>query len=132
MIGRYTKPWWWWFGIPAPFWIVNLKAIGQFIEKFDLKPIGPESLPDIPMDPQYSMGQEIALRAYGPMKPRPFPGGIKIPHLHFKGDLFVLNEKQWKEFSADILKGFQSKLAKANTVSFGQVMEISDVIDGIG
>ena len=131
MVGRYAKPWWW-MGIPAPFWITNLKQIGQFIQKNEIKPVAPEFLPDISMDPQISLGQELALRSYVPIKPRPFPGGIKVPHFHFKGDLFVLTDKQWKEFSADIVKGFQAKLAKANAVNFEQVIEISEVIDGIG
>jgi len=131
MVGKYLKPWWW-MGIPAPFWIINHKPIGQFIQKNEIKPVAPELLPDLPMEPQFSMGQEMALRAFAPIKPRTYAGGIKIPHFHYKGDLFVLTDKQWKEFSADIVKGFQSKLARANTVNFEQVIEISEVIDGIG
>jgi len=62
---------------------------------------------------------------------RPWPGGIKIAHLHFKGDIYLLNESQWKNFSVGVVREFQNKLAKVNTVSFEQVMEISEAVDGI-
>ena len=59
------------------------------------------------------------------------PGGIRIPHLHFRGDVYLLNEKQWKDFSIKVIKDFQAKLSRVNTVSFEQEMEISEAVDSL-
>ncbi|MBI5042518.1 MAG: hypothetical protein HZC10_01510 [Nitrospirae bacterium] len=42
--------------------------------------------------------------------------GIRIPPLHFRGDIYLLSEEQWKGFSGKVVKDFQAKLAKVNTV----------------
>jgi len=118
----------WIFGIPAPFWLKNIKMIEQVIREQKLEPVPAESLmTEGPLAPMAGE-QEKAIRIW----PRPIPGGIRIPHLHFRGDVYLLNESQWKEFSGKVVKEFQTKLARVNTVSFEQVMEISEAVDGLG
>lgn len=58
-------------------------------------------------------------------------GGMKVPHLHFNGEIYVLNKKQWSEFSGEILKEFSKKLTETKTVSFGQLMDLSETMDDI-
>ena len=38
-------------------------------------------------------------------------GGKRTPHLHYKGEIYLLNEKQWKDFSSKVLQDFSKKLA---------------------
>ncbi|GAB4420886.1 MAG: hypothetical protein OHK0032_16670 [Thermodesulfovibrionales bacterium] len=118
----------WIFGMPAPFWLKNIKMIEQVIREQKLEPVPAESLmTETPLAPM-GAEQEKAIRIW----PRPIPGGIRIPHLHFRGDVYLLNESQWKEFSGKVVKEFQTKLARVNTVSFEQVMEISEAVDSLG
>lgn len=60
-----------------------------------------------------------------------FPGGIRGPHIHFGGDIYLLNDKQWQEFSDRIIKNIQEKLANAKAINFEQVMELSEAASGI-
>jgi hypothetical protein len=63
--------------------------------------------------------------------PPDFPGGLKCPHLHFKRDIYLLNDEQWKTFSSSIIGGFKEKLSKVGTVSFEQLVKTSEVIDSL-
>lgn len=120
----------WLFGIPAPIWLNRLEMIEVFIKENALQPAALEALPVSPLINQ-AAGAEIAERA---VKNRwtGFPGGIRIPHLHFKGNVFVLKEELWQKFSANLVKDLQGRLAKAKSVSFEQAIEISEAIDSLG
>src|SRR3990172_10239212 len=121
----------WIFGIPAPFWLKNLKMIEQTIRELKLEPVPTESLmTEVHHAPMGAMARE---QEKAPLRiwPRPIPGGIRIPHLHFRRDIYLLNERQWKDFSVKVIKDFQAKLSKVNTVSFEQAMEISEAVDSL-
>ena len=51
--------------------------------------------------------------------------------MHFRRDIYLLNERQWKDFSVKVIKDFQAKLSRVNTVSFEQEMEISEAVDSL-
>ncbi|MEA3292206.1 MAG: hypothetical protein U9Q71_07905 [Pseudomonadota bacterium] len=55
-------------------------------------------------------------------------GGMIVPHLHFRGDIYMLNDEQWKAFSGEMLGTIRAKLEKVNAVSFDDLMELSDAI----
>lgn len=116
----------WIYGIPAPFWLKNLKIIEDTIRVQKLRAVPSESIMTGPLFASIPGEQEKAIPKIGL---RPFPGGIRIPHLHFKGDVFLLNEEQWTAFSGKVVKDFQAKLAKVQSVNFEQVMEMSEAID---
>ena len=120
----------WLFGIPAPIWLNRMEMIEGFIKENGLQPAALETLPISPLMNQ-AAGAEIAERALKIRWPG-FPGGIKIPHLHFGGNVFVLKEELWQKFSAGLVKDLQGRLAKAKSVSFEQAMEISEAIDSLG
>ena len=61
--------------------------------------------------------------------PLPFPGGIKVPHLHYLGRIYFLETEQWQEFSQTAIKQVQEKLALARTVSFGDLMDLTEVVN---
>jgi len=122
----------WLFGIPAPIWLNRLEMIEGFIKEHALQPAALETLPVNPLINQ-AAGTEITERAVA-VKNRwtGFPGGIRVPHLHFKGNVFVLKEELWLKFSAGLVKDLQGRLAKAKSVSFEQAIEISEAIDSLG
>lgn len=124
-------PRWWKFGRPADFWLTNLEAIKGAIEQYKLTPVPREHLMQMGgVEQVRAMADERAQATL--VFPRPdFPGGLKIPHFHFKGDVYLLDEKQWRDFSAKVIKDFQTRLDRVNTVSFEQVMELSEVVHGL-
>lgn len=121
----------WIFGLPAPIWLKNMDMIGNTIEEYKLKPIPAESLmAEAPFASRdIAGGEQTSSKA--PLRPWQWPGGIKIAHLHYKGDIYLLNEGQWKRFSTSIVNEFQKKLAGVKTIGFEQVMELSEGIDSI-
>lgn len=111
---------------PVDFWIRREGMIGEFVQKNKLKPI--DTSP-------YEIGELAgavearAEKAALPVRRPSFPGGMRVPHLHFKGDVFVLSEQQWHTFSGGVIKDLNEKLAKASVLSFDQVRDIAEGID---
>jgi hypothetical protein len=112
-------------GIPSPIWLKNAEAIEKFITVNKLKAVPQESLvahgrllPVAEVKEKAAKVQKLDIR-----------GGIRFPHLHFKGSVYLLDEKQWADFSGKVLEGFRAKLAGAKTVSFEKAVELSEAID---
>ena len=113
-------------GIPRPFWRAYRDRIGQYIKRCDLKPaLTPAELLLEELKPL--IGREQSLRIRIP----PFPGD-RGPHLHYDGKLYLLTDKQWKEFSQPILKEMSQKLMKAATVPFEEFMNVTDTLNKMG
>jgi hypothetical protein len=106
-------------------WMSHHAMIAKFIEKHNLIAVPHEHLPGSQMRVP---SERLEASADLPFKPYPFPGGIRVPHLHFKGEIYLLNRKQWKEFAGDTIKGFHEKLERANNVTFDQLMEVSEAV----
>lgn len=124
----------WIFGGRMAFWIQNIRIVEEYIRANNLKGVSAEHLPS-----QTMFGGPVMIAAEMEMKspttlprPIPFPGGIKVAHLHYKGEVYLLSQEQWKEFSAGIVKGFQDKLSKVSSIGFEQAMEVSEAIAGLG
>jgi len=114
------------------FWTTHRNFIAQFIKENRIKiteidhrimddpvPISPIKMENIAVEFKY-------------IKPKPFPGGMKVPHLHFENNVYLLNHEQWKEFSTKAVNTFKEKLAKVETVEFDKLMELSDAIETFG
>jgi hypothetical protein len=110
-------PW----GRPAPFWIRFREIVGKTIREYKLEPV----------DPQYGRGLVLSVREE-PLPEIHWPGGLRTPHLHFKGELYELTPEQWDEFSGQVMADFREKLTRAGTVTFDKLLELSDAIDSIG
>lgn len=112
----------WHAGVPQDVLILNAKEIGEFLRKCKIQPYSEHQLSE-------HLGIKTAL------KPSPDPwaqhpyysirGGMKIPHLHFADQLYLLTEEQWKDFSGMMLAKIRDKLAKTNAVSFDQLMDLA-------
>ena len=58
-------------------------------------------------------------------------GGMRGPHLHYAGEIYILNDKQWQDFSAQVLGKLKEKLNGAQKVTFNQLMEVSDAVEAL-
>lgn len=63
--------------------------------------------------------------------PRYFPGGIRSPHVHYNGDIYLLNKENWNAFSSKIIEGFRTKLANAKGINYDQLMKLGDAMQEI-
>jgi hypothetical protein len=105
--------------------------IQDLIDRLDLKPIREEFLPYeaqvVPFVGHFEdqAHERIILRKI------PFPGGLKIAHLHHGEHIYQLNETQWSEFSQAVVKGFQEKLSAAKSVNIEKLTALSEAIEGL-
>lgn len=119
-------------GIWADFWAANSEIVGKFVSKYKPAAISPEAVVT-PMDVASmkimagEKGEKTAMQFRIPN----IRGGMKIPHLHFKGDIYLLNEDQWKTFTSQVIEKFQTKLGKVGTVSFEKLMHLSEAVDSL-
>lgn len=58
-------------------------------------------------------------------------GGMKMAHLHYRGEVYALNEAQWKEFSSKIMMDFSKKLAGAKNVSFNEFSAVANAMNEV-
>lgn len=117
----------WIYGIPAPIWLRNIEMIDEIIRKNKLQPVDRGGL--FPLTASEGGEKE---RAALVLDKRPYPGGIRIPHLHFKGEVYLVKEELWRDFSGRVVKEFQTKLANVKSVSFEEAMELSEAVDSLG
>ena len=58
-------------------------------------------------------------------------GGIRVPHVHYEENVYLLTDKQWNAFSQKVIKNFQDKLSNAKGVNFEQLMKLSEAMGDI-
>ncbi|WIM06095.1 MAG: hypothetical protein OHM77_02035 [Candidatus Nitricoxidivorans perseverans] len=113
---------------PFDFWIRRIDIIGEFIRKNKLTPSDMSAFEtgELAVGPMAA-----AKKAAPPIRRPPFPGGLRLPHLHFKGDVYLLNEQQWRSFSGAVVKDLNAKLANAAALSFDQIRDVAEGIDKV-
>lgn len=65
------------------------------------------------------------------LPPKGFAGGIRAPHVHYDGDIYLLNNREWKAFSGKIIEEFKAKLSNAQAINYDQLMRLSDIMQDI-
>ncbi len=55
-------------------------------------------------------------------------GGLKVFHLHYNGEIYLLNARQAKEFSRRILEKSQEKLSKVNQIAFDDALALGSMV----
>ncbi len=128
----------WLNGRPAEIWVAQLKLVEHMIGEYKLEPLSPEHYPTIGVmhrtavsEPHEPNRVEKSARNVSIVPPKPFPGGLRLAHLHFKDEIFLLNDEQWKRFSSTVIKCFKEKLSRVKTISFDQLVETSAAIDSL-
>jgi len=127
----------WRWGKPAEIWVTHLDAVENTINKQKLIPLPREHYPGTGFYQQAPMaGYQVAQVTQAEQKQIPdiipdFPGGLKCPHLHYKRDIYLLNNHQWRTFTSSIIEGFKEKISKIGTVSFEQFVKTSEALDSL-
>lgn len=131
----------WRIGRPADIWLSHSALVESVIKKFKLKALAVESYPSMPamdtgmLDETAMMATKAKAVSAVPAKlrwPRPFPGGLRIPHMHFGADVYLLNQEQWKDFSTAVLRDVSKRIASAKEVSFEQTVELAEAVNALG
>lgn len=128
----------WKIGRPADIWLSQRELVAATIKKFNLKALEVDAYPYMPASvavpeaaaattKSRSLAVEAKLRW-----PKPFPGGLRIPHLHYGADIYLLDRAQWKEFSAAVLREATDRIARAKEISFEQTLELTEAVNTLG
>jgi len=119
----------WRIGFPPPELRIGFpEMFEKFVKDMKLKPADQAHLASLVYD---EPAPAATVKAAARVKPRPFPGGMRIPHFHLRDDIFLLDDRQWDVVSKALLDTFQQKLAGMQRVSFDQVMDISETMHGL-
>lgn len=116
-------------GIPNPIWIRNEALIERFIKK------NKDMLVKYKQPAVIKKGKEvvdkkiIADEVHMAFEDRRWwRGGIRVAHIHFRDDIYVLDDRQWADFSNQLVDTLKAKLESANTINFNQALELSEAI----
>ncbi|MGD8913638.1 MAG: hypothetical protein PVI97_17430 [Candidatus Thiodiazotropha sp.] len=125
-------------------WATELQVIEKFIRKNELQPldkitaaayIDREDNPAMlgpAIQPSVNLMDKRGISISTWEEFHSIYGGMRVPHLHFRGEIYMLNNDQWNEFSHRMLKQFSVKLDTANAVSFDQLMDVSESVTAMG
>ena len=109
-------------------WVAKVDMVGSFIREFKLKPVEwrhlaaggrADALPE-----KAVAKAAVAAKQWWPW-PWPSPGGLRIPHLHYSGEVYSLNEDQWTEFTRRVVVDIAEKLSRTEQIGYDQLMEVS-------
>lgn len=124
-------------GIPSDIWAHFSESIGQLIAKEKLVPVDAHTL-TTPNQVNFAFsGLTVAAPETAKTKSASYEifdirGGMKALHVHYKGAIYMLNEKQWRTFTGMVIKDFKAKLDAAGAVSFDQALDIAETAQRIG
>lgn len=116
-----------WIGLPAPIWLTHLDSVRAFIKENRLEALDRRHF--LADDPIPIVRREREGEALAVLRRPPFPGGIRIPHLHFEGEIFTLSRQQWESFAEARLAEVRSRLADVQRVSFTELVHLSHAVD---
>jgi len=111
---------------PIDFWVRRESMIGEFIQTNKLVPFDTSGYEfEASAGAVEAKVEKAALTVRRP----PFPGGMRIAHLHFKGEVYALNPRQWQSFSGGVIKDLNDKLSKASALSFDELRDVAEGVD---
>jgi len=110
----------WLAGPKSPIFVNYTDQARAIIAQFNLKPMTPAQLQKAGAAVMLSMSAI-----------KPFPGGIPKAHLHFQGDVYLLNSAQWKEYSTLVMKDINVRLSGARSVNMAQLAALSGLASGM-
>ena len=58
-------------------------------------------------------------------------GGMKKPHLHYDGEIYLLNGEQWSKIASDAVEKLGNSLAKARNISFDSFIKIAEAVEEV-
>jgi hypothetical protein len=91
---------------------INTPEHAGMLAGYTLANLQPQALPDV------AASVAAQLR-------RPIYGGMKLPHLHYGDNIYLLSDKQWADFSSKVLTDVKAKLGATQKVTFEQLAEVA-------
>lgn len=117
------------FGGPFPVWLLNRELIDDFVKEFKLEPMGGAGTPV--SGRLLKVVPEEAEREVFKLKYEGIDGGMRGPHLHVGGEVYMLDARTWGVFTERMVATFAQKLQSAQAVSFEQFMEVSSAVEAL-
>jgi hypothetical protein len=104
-------------------WLTQVDYIAKLIKQFALKPVHEQHLAGLNVTgPTAAPAKGTAGRAV--IWDPGIRGGIRVAHLHYKGQVYMLDERQWATFSSKVIADAQKKLSNVKAVSFENLVEL--------
>jgi len=128
-------------GIPSDIWVRFADPIGQLITKSKLTPVDSRHLVTANQVAYALAGQAAVMASTSAETTKAkqsatetfdIRGGMKAPHVHYKGGIYMLNDAQWKSFTTLVINDFKSKLDSAGAISFDRALDISETASKMG
>jgi hypothetical protein len=98
----------------------NRRLIGDFIRSNQIKPVTIAPVSSRAGAPARAL-LDLGIR-----------GGIRVPHLHFNNKIYLLDNKQWSQFSKGIIADSKARLANVKEVGFEEGMLLGSVAQTFG
>lgn len=117
----------WLYGGPRPIWLNQMTLVKEMIREFDMSPLAPEHNPNLAPNPMQPVTKGEKMEYF---HRKPFPGGLRHPHMHLGQEIFLLEEKQWRVFAERVTNRIADKLQNSMTIPFEKLLEIDDAITG--
>ena len=128
----------WRRGRPAEIWARAEGYIKNFVKENEIKPLA-----DIYQDPISAVAGGVIIdgmvgeflnanvsalqtSSRAIRWPFPFPGGLRGPHVHLAGDVYLLNGEQWNNFVKGVKADIISRLDKAEEIGFEDFIGITE------
>lgn len=129
-------------GIPSDIWQRFSENIGQLISKEKLTAVEMGHLMT-PNQVNFALSRQSAVMdmavAETTVKSKAISreffdirGGMKAPHVHYKGAIYMLNDAQWKKFTALVVNDFKTKLETAGSINFDQALDVAETAAKFG
>jgi len=107
-------------------WLRQVEYIEKFISEYKLRPIAAEHLQE-----RFLGAHAKSLENRQIIWDPGIAGGIRLAHLHYKGDIYLINDKQWDAFSKKVIADCQARLANVKTVGFDNLMQCSQAVEAM-
>ncbi len=122
----------WLRGIPADFWLKHSRVVEEYVKAAKLQALDQTHLvTKLEVLAPRASQQAATAATRAKILPQDIRGGIRVAHLHLKDQIYLLTDTQWKEFSGRMMKDFSAKISNASSVSFDQLLDLSEAIDTI-
>ena len=114
------------FGGKRPFYVKYADMIADVIKDFKLQPIEMQFRSPTVKTSDVHSSPDLEAVAY--IDPDIY-GGKRFAHLHYRGEIYMLNREQWQSFTARVKDDLIDRLRTANTISVEQLLDLNDAID---
>lgn len=98
-------------------------VVGQLAEVAEMSErLTPQTLRQVKAVPSEAIRKEFLIN------PR---GGLKSPHVHLDGKIYMLDGEAYREFSKQLINDVQNRISAAGTIQFNQLLEVSEATIGL-